>query len=230
MNRIFAFGDIHGHLKPLQALLKMIDFDQHDTLVFLGDYIDRGAESAGVIDQLIQLKNQCNTRFIKGNHEEYMIGSKYDEDVFRTWLRFGGDSTLDSYHLHHLFSSMERIPAAIWDFLNSCEDYVELESHIFCHAPIHPDKPVGEQNEDELRWKKCMPDKPHISSKTIIHGHCPQDNVLFENNYMCIDTHCYGGGWLTAVEITDEANYLLMQANAFGETQSTKLSKVSLYL
>ncbi len=230
MSRIFAFGDIHGHLKPLQTVLNMIEFDQQDTLIFLGDYIDRGPESAGVINQLMQLRNQCNARFIKGNHEEFMLGSKGDEEAFRTWIRVGGDSTLDSYGVHHLFSSMERIPASHWDFLDECEDYIELESHIFCHAPIHPDKDMGKQNEDELRWKKSMPSKPHISSKTIIHGHCPQDNVLFENNYMCIDTHCYGGGWLTAVEITGEANYLLTQANTFGETKMTAISKASLYL
>ncbi len=95
--RLIAIGDIHGHLQSLDTLLAAISPQATDTIVTLGDYVDRGDNSKGVIERLIQLKSRCNLVTIRGNHEEMMLDVIEYGQSPHSWLRYGGVDTLDSY-------------------------------------------------------------------------------------------------------------------------------------
>lgn len=222
MSRLFAFGDIHGCLAPLQALLAMINPQYDDELFFLGDYVDRGRESSAVLDCLIDVKQQHNARFILGNHEEMMLMSRDDEHALRTWCRVGGYETLDSYGAGYNLQGLQSVLTEHWDFLERCEAYIETDHYIFTHAAIDAGLSLAKQSVEALRWQKRHPSEPHHSEKIVVHGHHSRDHLWVDNNYICIDTHCYGGGWLTCLEI-DNGSYRVLQANNLGETRSLAL-------
>src|SRR5947209_2785031 len=94
MARVLTFGDIHGNLLQLDALLGAVKLEKDDRLIFLGDYVDRGPASAGVLARLMQLKGTCDCAFIMGNHEEMMIRARGDRTSFAEWIFNGGDATL----------------------------------------------------------------------------------------------------------------------------------------
>lgn len=103
----FAFGDIHGFNQPLEALLNAIKPTPDDTLIFLGDLIDRGKDSKGVLDTLLAYQKICNLILIQGNHEEMMFGAVHEKEYFKYWLKFGGVETLQSFGLRWRFIPKE---------------------------------------------------------------------------------------------------------------------------
>lgn len=222
MSRYLAFGDIHGCLAPLQSLLTMINPRYDDELIFLGDYVDRGRDSSAVLDYLVTVQQQHNAHFIMGNHEEMMLMAREDEHTFRTWCRVGGYETLDSYDAGYKLQGLENVPTQHWSFLESCKSYIERDHYIFTHAVIDADLSLESQSVEALRWQKRNPIEPHCSEKIVIHGHHARDYLWVDNNFICIDTHCYGGGWLTCLEI-DDGNYRVLQANNLGESRSIAL-------
>ncbi len=200
--RLIAIGDIHGYSKALIKLLEIVAPQQHDVVVTLGDYCDRGPDTRGVIDLLIQLSSTCNLVPLIGNHDQMLLEVAWGaEELLAEWLDFGGAATLASYGLKH--------PAAIskdhLNFLQACPHFFETERHFFVHANYLEDWPLNLQPPEVLFWEslKIRTPGPHQSGKIAILGHTAQaSGEILDLRYLkCLDTCCYGGGWLTAMEV-----------------------------
>ncbi len=216
--RVIAIGDLHGCSVAFTALIDAIDLQPHDTLVTLGDYVDRGIDSKGVLDRLIDLQSRCNLVPILGNHDEMMLHARDGRSDFQFWLNCGGDSALDSYGST---SKLSLIPQSHFRFLESCLSYYETETHVFVHANYKPEVPLTKLDDHTLRWlslKDYFPPRWHCSVKTFVVGHTPQPEVLDLGYLICIDTNCCGGGWLTAIEVNTKQ---IWQVNEKGELRTT---------
>ncbi len=213
--RLIAIGDIHGCTEALDAILAAIDLQAADTLVTLGDYVDRGPDSKGVVDRLIALKSQCNLVPLFGNHEEMMLDVVRDGQPPHRWLQYGGVETLDSYRFA---GDMDVISAEHLEFFASLLDYYETDEHFFVHANYDPELGLAEQPQQLLRWLKLtdFTPPPHFSGKRAVVGHThDRAGEIFDIGHLvCLDTYCYGGGWLTALEMHSGQ---LWQANMAGE-------------
>ena len=199
--RLIAIGDVHGYSAALAALVEAIDPQPEDRVVPLGDYVDRGPDSPGVIGQLIELAARCRLFPILGNHDEVLLNIRDGEPSLQDWLSFGGDTTLAAYGCDH----PRQIPAEHADFLQHCLAYYEAEKHFFVHASYVPGLPLDRQPGDVLRWDSLRYSRPgpHCSGKIAIVGHTAQYETfeILDLGYLrCIDTCCYGGGWLTALD------------------------------
>lgn len=201
--RVFAIGDIHGCLAALDTLLDALELESSDSLILLGDYVDRGPDSAGVLDRLIELRERCFLFPIMGNHDELMLDvlEKRTWNLGR-WLMYGGQQTMQSYGT----DSVSDIPKSHVEFLRSCLPYCETDHHFFTHANYLEGKPLAKTPEMVLRWESLrvrMPG-PHMSGKIAVLGHSAQKNghVFYNGHSLCIDTYCYGTGSLTAFEIS----------------------------
>ncbi len=211
--RTIAIGDIHGCLAAFRALVDVIAPSAKDTLITLGDYIDRGPNSSGVLDLLLQLRDVCNLRTLLGNHEAMMLMAIDHPEELDFWLSCGGEETLASYG-----GNLQDVPVDHLDLIRGCERYVETERHFFVHANYTPNLPLDQQPEYALLWEHLTVHMPvqHVSGKRAIVGHTPQRDgeVLVKDQLICIDTYCYGTGWLTALDVDREH---IWQANRLGE-------------
>jgi serine/threonine protein phosphatase 1 len=203
MERIFAVGDIHGCLDKLISLMGIIDIDpKKDTLLFIGDYIDRGTQSKEVVDYLIDLsKRQNHVVFLKGNHE--LMLQLYLSGVDRfNFLANGGQATLDSYLKDHSHAEVSLIPAAHLDFFDNLRLYYETDQYIFVHAGLKANIPLEKQNEWDMLWIR---DKFICSDfdfgRCVIFGHTPFREPLVLDNKIGIDTGAVYGNKLTCVEL-----------------------------
>jgi serine/threonine protein phosphatase 1 len=202
MPRTIAIGDIHGCLPALESLLAAIEPRSEDTLVTLGDYIDRGPDVRRTLDRLMALRRQCRLVPLLGNHDAMLL-SIVDghSDLYLDWLMFGGNATLASYDTLR----PEAIPAAHVEFLRGCRLFYETERHFFVHGNYLADLPLDAQPPEVLLWEsiKTRPPGPHRSGKTAIVGHASQKTgEILDLGYLkCIDTWCYGDGWLAALDI-----------------------------
>jgi serine/threonine protein phosphatase 1 len=203
--RTIAIGDIHGCSAALDALLEVIRPRTDDTIVTLGDYINRGPDSRGVIERLIELKDHCRLVPLLGNHDQMLFDVRSGKYPVSWLLDIGGTATLDSYGPGR---DLNLIPDDHYEFLRRCLDYFETDIHIFVHANYFPDIPMSEQPVMMLLWEslRAATPGPHESGKTVIVGHTSQKNgeILDLGHLMCIDTYCYGGGWLTALDVQTE--------------------------
>lgn len=197
--RLIAVGDIHGHAAELRELLDLINPTKRDTVVTLGDYVNRGPDAKGVIDALIDLEATCNLVPILGNHDEMMLDarrSKAAEDRFRYE---GGDQTLQSYSED---ASLKSVPMTHWLFLERCQDSYATGIFVFTHANYCWYSALPDQPPSLLRWtslNEAAP-KPHVSGKTFIVGHTP--GPLRDLGFCrCVDTGCGFGGMLTAIDL-----------------------------
>ena len=200
--RIIAIGDVHGCLVALHALLEVVDPRPGDTIVTLGDYVDRGPDSRGVIEQLIALSEHCRLIPILGNHDQVMLDvCDGADDVREDWSLFGGDATAASYD----GAVPERVPREHLAFLRGCVLYHETSTHFFVHGLYEADLPLASQSSEVLLWDtlRYREPGPHMSGKTAIVGHTAQpDGEILDLGYLkCIDTCCYGEGWLTALDV-----------------------------
>lgn len=223
--RKIVFGDIHGCSIALNVLLGVIDPQPDDTIITLGDYIDRGPNSKGVIDRLIALKDQCNYVSIMGNHELMLMRAAGGKDDLRHWVMLGGAITLRSYgHLSPVFVEKDElkkfIPFEHMQFIMDCIPYHEDDDDIFVHANYDPDVPMQDQREEMSFWthlNRHVPG-PHMSGKTAWVGHTPQRGVILDlGHVVCVDTYVFHperGGWLTAVDVDTRQ---IWQANEHGE-------------
>ena len=201
--RIIAIGDIHGCLLALNAILEQIEPERDDVIVTLGDYVDRGPDSRGVLDRLIALAGECKLVPIMGNHDDMFLQARNCTQL-SAFLTMGGLTTLASYGASSP-PDLSKVPEEHFAFLERCVDYFETETHIFLHAAYLPHLPMSEQPGLALRWESLrdgIPD-PHYSGKIAIVGHTSQRSgeILDLGHVKCIDTRCYGGGWLTALDV-----------------------------
>lgn len=213
-SRTLAIGDIHGCSRALDALLAAIEPGPTDTIVTLGDVIDRGPDSRGVVDRLIALGSHCRLVPILGNHEEMLLDVLAGRLSPPFWLGCGGEAVLRSYGI----TAPTDLPDDHLAFLQSGLDFVETATHILTHACYYPELPMAEQPNALLRWTSLRDGVPgpHQSGKVVILGHTAQKSgeVLDQGHLLCIDTYCYGGQWLTAIELGTSR---IWQANQKGE-------------
>ena len=219
--RTLVIGDIHGCLKALEVLVDFVSPKENDTLVTLGDYIDRGPDSKKVIDFLIGYDKSNKLITLKGNHEQMMENARQSIQESQFWLVNGGDATMDSFNAF----SLEDIDDHYWRFMADCPLYHESENHIMAHAGLEPDLPLDEQPTEVLLWKRIFDTEPHISGKTLICGHTSQrsGDPLVLDHAICIDTFAMGDGWLTCLDV-DSGTF--WQANQCGETRQRSLDSL----
>jgi len=213
--RIIAIGDIHGCAAALRTLIEDIEPQPKDTLVILGDCVDRGPESAQVIEQLLALREQCRLVPLLGNHEEMMLNFLDGRPQPDDWLQCGGAATVESYRDEN--GKQRSIPHEHEDFIRTWGDCFDTEKHFFAHASYEPDRPLELQHWQTMRWQSLkfgIPEQ-HESGKVAIVGHTSQKSgeILDVGHLVCIDTYCWGGGWLTAL---DAASGQVWQADRDG--------------
>jgi len=234
--RTFAIGDIHGCLVALRTLDQHLNFSVEDTVITLGDYVDRGPSSCGVLEYLIALRQRCKLIMLRGNHEVMMLDARTDQRALLSWMINGGDATLESYG--EQAQGTEAIPQEHWAFLEQTLPYYEPDKQegaisqcFFVHANAHPKKPLSKQDDTVLYWHHLDPPRqsPHVSGKRMICGHTSQKSgkilALGEKDdphTVCIDTWACGGKWLTCLDV-ETLQY--WQANEAGKTREGSLSK-----
>lgn len=222
-SRILAIGDIHGCLTALTALASFVPFRDNDLLVTLGDYVDRGPDTRGVLDWLIARFETGRLIPLRGNHEIIMLDAREGPDMLAYWQLVGGQATLRSYSGDGTEGDLSDIPDEHWQFLEQdTRRYYETATHFFVHANALPDWPLADQPDDVIFWEKFYNPPPHESGKIMICGHTPQPS--FEprdiGHAVCIDTWVYKNGWLTCLE---PATGKYWQANQKGETRRGEL-------
>ncbi|MBN2218526.1 MAG: metallophosphoesterase [Pirellulales bacterium] len=201
-DRILAVGDVHGCTPALVAAMAAADPRPADMVVTLGDYVDRGPDTRGTIDFLIDLAHRCTLVPLLGNHDWMVLELAAGRTAsFRDWLSFGGDATLASYDC----ASPEELPDAHLEFLRSCRLFHETKHHFFVHGNYIKELPLAEQPEEVILWDALRYRLPgrHLSGKTAILGHTAQKSgeVLDLDYAKCIDTWVYGNGWLTVLDV-----------------------------
>jgi serine/threonine protein phosphatase 1 len=202
-SRVIAIGDIHGCAAALRGVVEAIRLRSDDTLIPLGDCIDRGPESRQVIDELLVLRDKCRLLPLLGNHEEMMLNYLEGRPQPDDWLECGGAATLASYNPACEASA---VSAEHVDFIRTWGDYFETELHFFAHGNYEPDRPLPKQHWQTMRWQslRISIPRPHASGKVAVVGHTSlkDGQVLDLGHLICIDTYCWGGGWLTALDVS----------------------------
>lgn len=197
--RTLAVGDIHGCSKALRSLIEAIDPQPDDRMIFLGDYVDRGPDSKGVIDQLLQLQRICETVFLLGNHEIMFRGALRGLDA-QLWLQIGGRPTLTSYG-----GRLDNVHTEHCKFLENLLPYYEDEKNIYVHANYLADLALADQPEETLFWEHLSDriPQPHVSGKHVFCGHTPQPRgkIGYFDYFTCLDTGCFAGYWLSAIDV-----------------------------
>lgn len=206
---LIAIGDIHGCAKTLEALLDRLAPSPEDHLVFIGDYIDRGPDSKGVIDHLLELRETHRCTFLRGNHEAFML-DYLDNGAFNLWSANGGVSTVRSY----TSSRAElNIPDAHEAFVRDTKLYYETPDFFFVHAGLKPDLSIKENlsqsGEDVFLWERSHMRARRLKwEKPVVCGHTPQPEPINRDKLIAIDTGCVyhmhpGLGRLTAVRLPE---------------------------
>ena len=227
--RAYAIGDIHGRLDLLNQLLDQVEADiasrppARNFIVFLGDLIDRGPESAGVIERLRDYRpKDVRTIFLSGNHEEILLRIlDGDTAILPSWLKFGGAECAESYGmnvdaLRQLDAEAAigiirgKIPRAHRDFLESFGDTFRFGDYLFVHAGIRPGVTLEQQDRHDLRWIR----DPFLTDAkehgfVVVHGHTIVKKVEERPNRIAIDTGAYHSGVLTALAIEDRERWYL---------------------
>lgn len=229
----YAVGDIHGRSDLLLEMMALLEARAAaDTrsgvapvVIFLGDYVDRGPDSRGVLDLLLSGRpHGFERRCLKGNHEQAMLGFLEEPMEHRAWLLQGGAETLLSYGIQppppvgarehdwigvsqHLRA---RLPPGHFEFLTSLERYIELADYAFVHAGVDVDRPLDQQTDEDLFWIRA----PFISGKRsfshrVVHGHTPVDRPHADHRRIAVDTGAYASGTLTAARFeADQVAFL----------------------
>jgi serine/threonine protein phosphatase 1 len=236
--RAYAVGDIHGRLDLLDQLLELLEADiasrpqRRNFIVFLGDLIDRGPDSAGVIERLRNWKPPgVRTVFLAGNHEEVLLRIlDGDKGILPSWLKFGGAECARSYGLdpQELATIAEEdaiaqvqaaVPPPDREFLAGFGDTFRFGDYLFVHAGLRPGVGIEEQDRFDLRWIR----EPFLSDGrehgcVVVHGHTIVDQVEERPNRVAIDTGAYRTGVLTAVGIEEGERWFLSTAAQEGDS------------
>lgn len=235
---IYAVGDVHGRADLLSVLCRRIEEDAQQLtpgteriVVFMGDYVDRGLESAEVIEALIRRPLPgFRTIHLLGNHDAWLLSFLVDPEVGATWLRYGGDVTLHSYgvplgtpidDVDYLLSLQQelrrRLPTSHVEFLQSLELSFEIGDYAFVHAGVRPGVPVDRQTADDLLWIR----EPFLSfnrsfGKVIVHGHTVEAEPVVRHNRIGIDTGACWTGRLTCVVLEEGSHRFLSTISSDG--------------
>ncbi|THD77756.1 MAG: serine/threonine protein phosphatase [Phenylobacterium sp.] len=224
---VYAIGDVHGCYELMKDVLAQLAADyaeracgRRPILIFLGDYVDRGPQSAKVMEALVWLKRRSDLEihFLKGNHEQALLGFLDEPERGGPWMGFGGAETLASYgvippqaedgpevYARARDELLERMPASHLRLLQQLELMVVVGDYAFVHAGVRPGVPLEGQAENDLLWiRRGFVDQPGPFGKTIVHGHTwlgEQPQVT--EHRLGLDTGAYATGVLTAARLED---------------------------
>jgi serine/threonine protein phosphatase 1 len=224
--RVYAIGDIHGRFDLLQAMAERIEADlraapvPRSVEIFLGDYVDRGPQSRDVVEWLIETPPLTDERIcLLGNHEDMLLHALADPSEVTLWLYNGGEATLASYGVQFVPASLAAlhatcvaaIPPSHHAFLAGLPRSAEFGSYLFVHAGVDPDRPLNDQDPQDLVWIR----EPFLSSdadfgRIVVHGHTPVDAPDIRSNHINIDTGAVFSGRLTCL-VLEGATQRLMQ-------------------
>jgi serine/threonine protein phosphatase 1 len=216
--RVLAIGDIHGCSVAFDTLLAHVALRPDDLIITLGDHVDRGPDSCGVIERLLALQRRYRLVPLRGNHEQMMAA--YRTHLDPTWLLCGGRETLASYAATGGKGTITDVPDHHWDFLEKgCRSWFETDSHFFVHANADANLPLVQQPGFLLYWEEFKDPPPHMSGKVMVCGHTEQrtGHPRSIGHAICIDTWAYGRGWLTCLDVITGAYW---QANQLGGRRS----------
>jgi len=223
---LVVVGDIHGQLKCLDAMIDMLmEKAPSARWVFVGDFVDRGEQSAEVLERLRGLEvARPNTVFIMGNHEEMMLSFLQDpEGAGNRWMRHGGLQTMASYGAFRLSEHnapealrqardqlLELLPEGLEAWLNERPGLFQSGNVAVVHAGADPAKPITDQKTQSLRWGHVrFGQVPRQDGLWVVHGHTIVDMPKERNGVISIDTGAYATGRLTAVHITESTTEFL---------------------
>lgn len=212
MGKIFAIGDIHGCISELDRLVAQLDIDAwDDTLVFIGDYIDRGPDPKEVIDYIIDIRRSIrNVVCLSGNHEDMFLNYCLDRRDEELYMSNGGMRTLASYGFTREGTEELILPESHREFFTSLQTYHETEDYIFVHAGLRPGIPLHRQDREDLLWIRFeFINSSYDFGKTVIYGHTPisLNKPLIDKNKIDIDTGAVYGGKLTCIELPEVKIY-----------------------
>lgn len=232
----YAIGDIHGRLDLLQAMVAAIRSDaaavgtDRSVIVALGDYIDRGPDSLGVIKLLIELETggEFDVHALKGNHEDTLLGFLDDPAGGPAWVQYGGAETLASYGVQtpRLRTDMQAwaetrealcaaMPPDHVSFFRSLELAFELGDYFFVHAGVRPNVALDRQAEQDMLWiRQEFLDATPNWSKAVVHGHTPADAPHLSARRIGLDTGAYATGVLSAVRLIDKDRKIIQVSDA----------------
>ena len=218
---VYAIGDIHGRKDLLERLVRIIKDHAGESdheLIFLGDYIDRGPDSAGVVDFLIHSEALRDTdcTFLKGNHEATLLDFLDTPDVGSSWSTYGGLETLLSYGVQEIGLSKDeaqwantsqrlrqKLPAEHLEFYQNLQSFAVRGEYLFVHAGVNPEKPLDEQTDADLLWiRDAFLGDTRQYDYMIVHGHTPQSEPSKDKRRIGLDTGAYQTGLLTAAAIS----------------------------
>ncbi len=246
----YAVGDIHGRADLLSQMLELLEGRQaQDTraggppiVVFLGDYVDRGPQSAAVLDMLLTRPAGFERRFLMGNHEQSMLAFLISPLENGGWLAHGGTETLMAYGVQppptlgsedsqwtDVGAQLKaKLPEAHAAFLNGLERQVQLGDYLFVHAGIDPDLPLDQQTDIARFWirDRFLNDRRPLSQR-VVHGHTPADQPYADPRRIGLDTGAYASGILTAARFEGESVEFLsvMDRAASARTDSSRRRK-----
>lgn len=242
---VWAVGDVHGRLDLLRPLVDTIVSEARTSsmdrkvVVFLGDYVDRGPESRGVLQYLaeIQRDESIEWRFLKGNHEEAMLDFLDDPSAGARWCEYGGDATLASYGLRlpdmrHMVEAWARIATDLDHklttreraFLEGLELSVTVGDYFFAHAGARPGESLDRQTTRDLMWiRNSFLESDVEFEKVVVHGHTPTRDVYVDHRRIGVDTKAYESGILSALRIQGRARAVL-SASESGAVAITTLT------
>jgi len=231
---VYAIGDVHGRLDLLKALVADVLRDvvqsqpaTRPVLILLGDYIDRGDESAGVVAFICALKAHpaIEVRALKGNHEQALLTFLTDPSIGPKWAAYGGDATLASYGVttpglaadpeawQAASASLAAVlPPAHLEFLRSLDLMIEVGDYLFVHAGIRPNVALDAQTEHDVIWiREEFLETRARCGKVVVHGHTPAVTVEIKSHRIGIDTGAFATGVLTAIRL-EGADRTIFQA------------------
>lgn len=210
MNRIFAIGDIHGCNSAFQKMIfERIKIEKTDDIYCIGDYIDRGIDSKGVIDTILQLRKEgYRIHTLRGNHEQMMMDSINGKDELKQWKQNGGDKTLKSFNVN----SFDKLPEEYKHFFYNTEFYLTQGNYIFAHAGLNFSHQDIYADKEAMLWERDFDScQPVLGQKILVHGHTPMPLEYIKQqsgNCINIDGGCVyknhiGLGNLVAISLPD---------------------------
>lgn len=192
MQRVFAIGDIHGCSKTFKKLLlEKIQIRKSDKIYCIGDYVDRGRDTKGVIDFIFELRKKgYHIHTLRGNHEQMMLDAPVSKIKMQHWLKNGGSATLKSFHI----KSLNEIAPEYLSFLKRTKFYIKTKEYIFVHAGLNFGNDNLYEDKDAMLWLRDFPsNQPLLKNQILIHGHTPKslDYIISQNgNCINIDGGC----------------------------------------
>lgn len=225
---VVAVGDVHGRLDLVEKLWPQIDAAsrlssaRRRMLIFIGNYVDRGAQARELIDRLLKGFTGFETVFLKGNHDDTLLQFLVDPTIGDAWRTFGGLETLRSYGIEHAAGknwSQTRsefaaaLPREHLEFFKNLKLHLTVGDYLFVHAGLKPRVPLDEQSQKDLLWiREEFLDSPVNFGRMVVHGHTPADVPQVRPNRIGIDTGAHVTNNLTAVVLEERTRRFLSTA------------------